>query len=265
MLYNVCHDPAMNKSNPKEAGRVIDMDVARQIQELAERKESDKYWEFPVDWVQCHTMSFLQNPDGTHGQLFFSALGIAFCPGGTRVGFRGLAWERDIDWDLSFVFAHNVGAFVSLLDDDEHVALAIPRLYDTLAEKGFPIWHIPTREGEAPPSLDAVERVIDELDEWMALTQRCAVVISKDGLGRAGTFAACWLARRVAGLALRTPKGEELPFDLDALLMQLRQGRPGAVRTLEQEAFVSRFLRRETARCQLAVQRLRMTSCARHF
>lgn len=152
-------------------------------------------------------------------------LGLTLAPGKHAPGAHG-SWARELDVDLDRLLAvYATAHLVSLAEDAELARLRVPSLAAAAHARGLVLTRFPIPDGGVPDLARTVELVASILDG--ARTPANAVLHCGDGLGRAGTIAACTLA--AAGHAPR-----------DALRI-VRAARPGAVETAEQERFVVSF------------------------
>ncbi|UJJ52862.1 MULTISPECIES: cyclin-dependent kinase inhibitor 3 family protein [Rhodanobacter] len=136
-------------------------------------------------------------------------------------------WERDLDIDLDAIRRWGASDLITLLEPHEFEELEIPGLPDRAKAHGL-TWHgLPITDGCAPD-----DRF---LTRWRTLaptwieglrTGRRIVMHCKGGLGRAGTVACLFLLD--SGTA----------SDAAQAMTEVRQVRPGAVETVEQEAFL---------------------------
>lgn len=155
------------------------------------------------------------------------AVGVTFAPGKYQETAMTGAWARDLDLDLCEIRKWGARHLVTLIEPSELHELRIPSLPERASQHGL-VWHgLPITDGAAP------DRRF--LDPWSALGPMLSrkllagakiVVHCKGGLGRAGTVASMLLLQSGAAA-----DGEEA-------ILQVRSARPGAIETLEQEAFI---------------------------
>lgn len=158
-------------------------------------------------------------------------IGLTLCPGKHEIeSTRGHAWARDLDLDMQAIVAWGASHLVTLLRDDEFIALKVEQLPKRAQAAGLLWWHLPITDHSAPD--EAFESA------WIAAGPilRAAleggeslVIHCKGGLGRSGTLAA----------RLLMELGECSVGD-DAI-RRVRQARPGAVDPGPQEAHVRAF------------------------
>jgi Protein-tyrosine phosphatase len=153
-------------------------------------------------------------------------LGLCAAPGGWWPGPSGRDRSADsLGDDLSdLVHVHGASLLVTLLEAPEVVRLG--DLPGEAQRVGLAWLHHPVPDMRAPRSPADLAPVVTRLDRHLS-AGRTAVVHCLAGLGRTGTLAACLLAARGRST-------------VEALWL-VRQARPGAVQTLEQERFVSAF------------------------
>jgi protein-tyrosine phosphatase len=160
-------------------------------------------------------------------------LGLTIAPGKKDLpGF----WDRDLDADLHRLREHyGADVLVSLLEKAEYKSLGIEELTPAAAGMGIEVLRLPIPDVSVPASLAAVRRIVRSIVAAMA-AGRTVVIHCRGGLGRSGLVGACCLV--ACGRA---------PAEA---ISAVREARPGAVETSEQERFVSRFadlLRKEPA------------------
>ena len=155
------------------------------------------------------------------------AIGVTFAPGNHQdVAMTG-SWSRDLDLDLQAVRSWGASHLVSLIEPWEFEELQITALPERAASHGLRWYGMPIVDGAAPDS-----KFLSEWKELEAhlcyelLEGRKVAVHCKGGLGRAGTVA-CMLL-----LGTKTSLGG------DDAIKSVRDARPGAVETLEQEEFL---------------------------
>lgn len=160
------------------------------------------------------------------------AIGVTFAPGKRQAVAMTGVWERDLGLDLGAIRDWGAGSLISLLEPHEFAELGIRELPERAEALGLH-WHgLPIADGYAPD-----DRF---LQPWNTLESKVAsglidgdriVVHCKGGLGRAGTVACLLLlATGAAG-------------DAEQAIRQVRIVRPGAIETIEQEAFLHRWAR----------------------
>lgn len=157
-------------------------------------------------------------------------LGLTFAPGKTQPFGQAGNWARDLDKDLSRL-RHEYGAdiLVSLLEEHEFSRLGIPDLRKRAAEHGIRSVWFPVRDQSVPTSAAEFHRLVKEV--CSELSRGSTVVIHcMGGLGRTGLLAAASL------VAVTDMSPNEA-------IAEVRESRPGAVETREQEMYVAEFAR----------------------
>lgn len=162
-------------------------------------------------------------PRDGHGRI-----GITLCPGKTDPNGISGPWARDLDTDLDAIQRWGATAVVTLLEDHEFDLLEVRDLPRKVRDRHMEWWHLPIQDGKSPPA-----RGFE--DKWEvaghALRDRLrlgfdVLVHCRGGLGRAGTIAARLLV--------------ELGERADNAIRRVREVRPGALETEEQEDHVAR-------------------------
>jgi protein-tyrosine phosphatase len=155
------------------------------------------------------------------------AVGVTFAPGKHQPSAMTGIWERDLMLDLTAVRAWGATRLITLLEPHEFEELGIADISMKAADLGL-YWHgLPITDGAAPDARflgpwQALSSVFTkELGEGGRIVVHC-----KGGLGRAGTVACLLLMD--SGTA----------FDADDAMAKVRNVRPGAVETSQQEAFL---------------------------
>ena len=167
------------------------------------------------------------------GSVFEQAghVGITFCPG--KQGYsanRKVLWKRDIEEDVAVLKAWGAHHVVTLLEPHEFEMLGVARLPQAIEDLGMQWHHLPITDGGIP---DARALTI-----WNDLRHELAtrvwegenvVVHCRGGLGRAGMITTSLLSTLLP----------HIPTDL--LICHVRNVRPGAIETQEQERWVSSY------------------------
>lgn len=155
------------------------------------------------------------------------AIGVTFAPGKQQTDAMTGRWARDLDADLCAIAAWRADHLVTLLEPQELEELHIAELPAKATSYGLH-WHgLPITDGRAPD-----ERFLEpwrELGPFFReelLNGRRILVHCKGGLGRAGSVA-CMLLLESASATTS-----------DDAIAVVREVRPGAVETAEQEAFL---------------------------
>jgi protein-tyrosine phosphatase len=155
-------------------------------------------------------------------------LGLTFLPGKRGASFRypGHTYRRDTAEDLAALRSLGVVRLILLVEDRELEAWGDPAIVELGSRAGVEVLRHPMADGSPPASVEAMDRILDQVDEARASGD--VVVACMGGVGRSGTVAACALVR--AGSSARQA--------IDAV-RGLRH--PTAVETDAQERFVSRY------------------------
>lgn len=158
--------------------------------------------------------------DAVHGLP--GRLGLTIAPGKCDE-----KWDRDLADDLRRLRDHyHTEILVSLLERHEYEALDIANLVEAAAEAGIDMLRLEIPDVSVPKSMERCQDTVRQILSAMAEGQT-VVVHCRGGLGRSGLVAACCLV--ACG---REP---------EAAIARVRDARPGAVETSEQERFVARF------------------------
>ncbi len=155
-------------------------------------------------------------------------LGLTFLPGKRGASFRypGHTYRRDAADDLAAMRGMGVVRLILLVEDRELKAWGDPAIVELGSRAGVEVLRHPIADGSPPASVDAMDRILDQVDEGRATGD--VVVACMGGVGRTGTVAACALVR--AGSS-----------DQQAINVVRGLRHPTAVETAEQERFVSRY------------------------
>ena len=152
-------------------------------------------------------------------------IGITFCPGKKDKQSHSGIWNRDIDTDMMAVKAWHTTSLVTLMEDHEFDLLGVRQLPFKALGLGLTWFHIPIRDVSIPDFRFYERwsgigvRLIDSLMEGGRVVIHC-----RGGLGRSGVVAALLLIE--AGMSGK-----------DAVEV-VREARPGAIETIQQEAYV---------------------------
>jgi protein-tyrosine phosphatase len=155
------------------------------------------------------------------------AIGITFAPGKHQAAAMTGIWARDLASDLAAIRTWGASDLITLLEPHEFEELQITQLAAVTGEFGIR-WHGLSITDGSPPD----ERF---LGPWKKMSSALilrvleghrVVVHCKGGLGRAGTVASLLL---MDSGAARTA---------DQAMQMVREVRPGAIETQEQEAFL---------------------------
>ncbi|HEY8178648.1 MAG TPA: protein-tyrosine phosphatase family protein [Candidatus Limnocylindria bacterium] len=155
-------------------------------------------------------------------------LGLTFLPGKRGASFRypGHHYRRDAADDLAAMHSMGVVRLILLVEDRELEAWGDPAIVELGSMANVEVLRHPMADGSPPSSVEAMDRILDEIDEARASGD--VVVACMGGVGRTGTVAACALVR--AGSSAQ-----------EAIIAVRRLRHPTAVETDAQERFVSRY------------------------
>ena len=157
------------------------------------------------------------SPSGAPG-----VIGLTLCPGKKD---RAHAWDRDLDLDVAAIRDWGAEVVVSLIETDEFELLEVTGLSSTVERHGTRWVHLPIRDVSAPNRDFEAQWVIDGADLRGVVRAGGRVLVRcRGGLGRAGTIAARLLV--------------ELGTDPSEAIRAVKQVRPGAIETCEQERHV---------------------------
>lgn len=170
-----------------------------------------------------HPLQIATLPVGQRG----GAIGVTFAPGKRQdVAMTG-SWYRDLDLDLEAMRSWGASHLISLIEPWEFEELKITALPDRAVSHGLRWYGLPIVDGAAPDSTFLKEWKELESPICNALLEgRRAVVHCKGGLGRAGTVACMLLI------------GTKTSLSSTDAIQRVREVRPGAIETSEQENFL---------------------------
>jgi ADP-ribosyl-[dinitrogen reductase] hydrolase len=134
-------------------------------------------------------------------------------------------WKRDLDIDLGSIRDWGAAAVITLVEDHELRSLQVPDLGRKVGERHMDWYHLPIADVAIPSTKFEVQW--SEVGEGLRGRLRDGfnvLVHCKGGLGRAGTIA----ARLLIELGIAPRKA----------ISAVRQARPGAIETAEQEEYV---------------------------
>jgi protein-tyrosine phosphatase len=123
-----------------------------------------------------------------------SRVGLTLAPGQHRDSTRGFRWARDLELDLQELKRQGVTMLVGLIEDSE-LSYNLSELYPRAAELGLAVKRLPIPDGGVPAQRSEVEALLTAIDAHEAAGGRI-VIHCMGGLGRTGTIAGCYLARR---------------------------------------------------------------------
>ena len=154
-------------------------------------------------------------------------IGVTFCPGKVQTDGATGSWNRDLATDIRSISDWGATTLVTLIEGHEIEALKVPDIEAECQRHGIDWLHLPIFDVSTPT--DEFETAWLTVGEGLRSRLRNGfnvVVHCKGGLGRAGTIAARLLV--------------ELGADPEQAIHRVREARPGAIETLEQERHVYR-------------------------
>jgi ADP-ribosyl-[dinitrogen reductase] hydrolase len=152
-------------------------------------------------------------------------IGVTFCPGKVQTDGATGSWNRDLATDIRAISDWGATTLVTLIEDHEIEALQVHGIEAECRRHGIDWLHLPIPDVSTPT--DEFEAAWATVGEGLRSRLRNGfnvVVHCKGGLGRAGTIA----ARLVV----------EFGADPDDAVQRVREARPGAIETVEQERHV---------------------------
>lgn len=157
-----------------------------------------------------------------HGRI-----GITFCPGKKDRNAMSGAWDRDLKLDLDAIKAWGAVVVITLIEDHEFELLHVKDLEGEVRQRHMEWMHLPIEDVSVPGA--GFETTWAARSEGIRARLRDGfdvLVHCRGGLGRAGTIAARLLT--------------ELGVPAREAIAQVRQVRPGAIETMQQEKYVLR-------------------------
>jgi NAD-dependent SIR2 family protein deacetylase/ADP-ribosylglycohydrolase/protein-tyrosine phosphatase/TPR repeat protein len=171
-----------------------------------------------VDFVQSEAFPVL------------NCLGMTFAPGKKQQGAMSGDWNRNMYRDMLRLREHyGIDLQVSLLEDEEFNELGLIGFEGQSQRRGISLIKFPIRDVSVPTSMKSFAKMIREIVRQLNDGKK-VVVHCKGGLGRTGLTTACAI---VAASGNRISSTEAVKM--------VRQSRPGAVETRQQENFVALF------------------------
>jgi ADP-ribosylglycohydrolase/protein-tyrosine phosphatase len=160
-------------------------------------------------------------------QLCHGRLGLIFCPGKKGKSVFGKPWERDLQVDLEAVCQWGASTIITVMEESELAMLGVKELSSQGPSRGINWVHLPVQDLKAPDQ--KAEKVWSDVSPH--LVTRLAngekiLIHCRGGLGRTGTIAAMLLMENGSSCS-------------EAVKI-VRAARPGAIETLEQEAYLQR-------------------------
>lgn len=147
-------------------------------------------------------------------------------------GKKDIRWNRNLQKDLYEMREKSIQVIVCLLEWSEMKMLGIADYPRKSQEAGFLFYHLPIRD-KGVPDQNEIDILIPTLVNHLMMGQN-VLIHCREGLGRAGTICACCLTH--FGY-----KGKDA-------IRTIRQRRPGAIQTNNQERCVLNYHRRLISR-----------------
>ena len=152
-------------------------------------------------------------------------IGLTFCPGKKDPRAMTGAWDRDLDADLEAIRQWGASTLVTLMERHELEALHVPELGEAAETTGLEWLHLPIRDVSIPDKRFEARWSAVSAKLLHALGRDESIVIHcKGGLGRTGLVAAMLLVQQ--------------GMSPGSALLKVREVRPGAIETREQEDYL---------------------------
>jgi ADP-ribosyl-[dinitrogen reductase] hydrolase len=171
-------------------------------------------------------------------------IGLSFCPGKKQQSSMSGEWDRDLCQDLDVVRDWGAVAVVTLVEDHELRALKVEGMGSAVAARNMDWYHLPIPDVSVPGV--GFETAWTEAGAELRHRLACGFDVflhCKGGLGRAGTIAARLLV--------------ELGEDTLEAIRKVREVRPGALETREQERYVLALERTDESKPDTSAQAIR--------
>ena len=159
------------------------------------------------------------------------AIGVTICPGKKAPSTFGGSWDRDLTQDLELIqSSFTPETIITLMPSYELAEACVPGLGERISELGIQWRHMPIEDMEAPGGefeviwKEAVPEIIEGIQTGANVLIHC-----RGGLGRSGTVAAITLI--------------EMGMSPEQATKVVREARPGAIETNDQETYVRRYVR----------------------
>jgi ADP-ribosyl-[dinitrogen reductase] hydrolase len=152
-------------------------------------------------------------------------IGITFCPGKHQPDAMTGGWRRNLGIDLNAIRDWGAVAVVTLVEEHELRALKVPDLGKKVRDRHMAWYHLPIKDVAIPsPQFEANWMEVGEGLRARLRDGFNVLVHCKGGLGRAGTIASRLMV--------------ELGISPGEAMRGVRQARPGAIETAEQEKYM---------------------------
>jgi len=156
-------------------------------------------------------------------------IGLTFCPGKKGDSLFGISWNRCLETDITAISEWGASAVVSLIEDNEFPMLGVEQLPDTVRKYGMQWLHLPIRDVDVPGTgwLDNWNQAAGTQLRNRLLRGERILLHCRGGLGRTGLVAALIL--------------KDLGVDASTAIALVRQARPNAIETSDQENYVTEY------------------------
>ena len=152
-------------------------------------------------------------------------IGMTFCPGKYDPAAMAGFWDRDLRLDLRAIADWGASALVTLMEEHELEHLRVPNIGERTEAMGMEWFHLPIRDVSIPgATFEGAWESAGVILRTKLREDHGIVIHCRGGLGRTGLVA----ARLLIELG-------EIP---DRALERVREARPGAVETPEQERYL---------------------------
>ncbi len=153
-------------------------------------------------------------------------VGLTICPGRNSTEWN---YARNLDHDLDVISKWGASAILTLVEPHELDTMNVRHLGEEAEKRGIRWLHLPIPDLGAPDAdgLEAWRQISPSIHQMLDAGGRL-LIHCRGGIGRSGLMAAFVLLER----------GD----DLRTAMATVREVRPGAIETLEQERFLARQL-----------------------
>lgn len=174
---------------------------------------------------QRTSLSHPLNVSDIIGEAGLGSIGVTFCPGKVQTDGATGPWNRDLATDIRAISEWGATTLVTLIEGHEIDALQVRGLEAECQHHGIDWLHLPIPDVSTPTvEFEAAWASVGEGLRSRLRNGFNVLVHCKGGLGRAGTIAARLLV--------------ELGADPEQAIQNVREARPGAIETVEQERHV---------------------------
>jgi protein-tyrosine phosphatase len=188
------------------------------------------------------TVTWLSNETGA-ASCHLARFGLSVCPGKRINGRDGKVYARSLEEDLRQLRDdHNVTLMLNLLNESElrSLGVSLAEYKKHTAALGMTLLQLPCVEMAPFECPEKVWEFCNQVEEHLAQDALCRVVVHcRGGVGRAGTFAACYLLHRMHEFAMCVPGQSYGPRDAIAHVRKRRC--PRAIESRKQEDFVDTY------------------------